>query len=325
MKGRLNGISGWWKRVRTTSRFHSILLYIAFVAIAAVFWLVLALNDSAQQTFDVGIKINGVPDSVTFVSDIPDNFHVTVRDKSTSLLRNAVLRPPTIDISFKDYADADDDVLSIGRNDLLAMVRNTFGASAQVTSVSLDSLRLVYTDRPGKRVPIVVSSDIRTESGYVTGQRPRLSQGYTLVYGPADATDTITRVYTQRIVRRDVSEPVTADVALKPIPGVRMIPSKVKVTIPVEPLVNKREQVGVTVINTHEGMNVLLFPQKVEVSYYVPMSRFNDPQPDIDVVADYGERGRGISGRIPVRVQRAPAQCVNLTVLTDSLEYTVVK
>ncbi len=323
MKGRLTGISNWWKRVRTTSRFHNILLYIAFVAIAAVFWLALALNDRAQHTFDVGIRINDVPDSIMFVSDIPDNFHVTVHDKSTSLLRNAVLKQPAININFKDYANAN--VLLIRNNDLLALIRKAFGTTAQVTSISLDSLKLVYTDKPGKRVPIVVLSDVKAESGYVTGPRPILSQGYTLIYGSPEITDTITRVYTQRIVRRGVSESITTDVLLQTIPGVRMIPSKVKVTIPVEPLVNKREQVNVTVINTPEEMSVLLFPQKVEVSYYVPMSRFNDPQQEIKVVADYASRGLGISGRIPVKVQSGSSQCVNLTVMTDSLEYTIVK
>ncbi len=109
------------------------------------------------------------------------------------------------------------------------------------------------------------------------------------------------------------------------MPGTRLIPDKVKVAIPVEPLVNKHQMVGVTVINIHDGGSVLLFPQKVEVSYYVPMSSFNEPQTGIEVVADYSSRGPGISGRIPVRIQRAPKQCVNLSLHTDSLEYTVVR
>ena len=52
-----NGIKEWWKRVKTTARFRSILLYIAFVAIAAVFWFVFALNDNVQQSFDVNLRL----------------------------------------------------------------------------------------------------------------------------------------------------------------------------------------------------------------------------------------------------------------------------
>jgi|InofroStandDraft_1065614.scaffolds.fasta_scaffold05119_11 hypothetical protein len=320
-----NGIKEWWKRVKTTARFRSILLYIAFVAIAAVFWFVFALNDNVQQSFDVNLRLKDVPDSITFISDIPDKLHVTVRDKGTGLLRNAVLKRPAIEIDFKEYTSASGSVLSVSKSDLAAMMKKTFGASAQIVSTSLDSLHLTYTDRPGKRVPIVVRTDVTATSGYVIGGHPRLSQGYTLVYGPQEALDTITRVYTDRIVRRRLSEPTTVEARLRHMPGTRLIPDKVKVAIPVEPLVNKHQMVGVTVINIHDGGSVLLFPQKVEVSYYVPMSSFNEPQTGIEVVADYSSRGPGISGRIPVRIQRAPKQCVNLSLHTDSLEYTVVR
>lgn len=325
MRLNVNGISIWWKRVKTTSRFRSFLLYIAFVTIAAIFWFVFALNDSVQQSFDVSVRLKDVPDSITFISDIPDRVHVSVRDKGTGLLRNAVLKHPTIEIDFKEYAVPTESAMSLSRSDIAAMMKKAFGASAQIVSVSLDSLRLLYTDKPGKRVPIVVQSDVTAASGYVIGDRPRLSQGYTIIYGPTEVLDTITRVYTDRIVRRRLSEPTTVEAKLKPVAGARLIPSKVGVTIPVEPLVNKRQMVGVSVINIHDGGSVLLFPQKVEVSYYVPMSSFNEEQTGIEVVADYSSRGAGLSGRIPVRIQRAPKECVNLSLQTDSLEYTVVR
>lgn len=323
---RLHRITDWWKREKSTSRFRNLLLFLVFVAIAALFWVVLALNDSVQSSFEVKLRVDGVPDSVTFITDMPDDIHVTVRDKGTGLIRAAFFRKPVLHLDFKEFASQrHDHAVCVSRAELVSLVRRLFGPSAQISSVSLDSIHIPYTDRPGKRVPIQVIADVTAASGSVIGGRPRLSQGYTLVYGPEKITDTVTRVYTDRIVRRGLSETTTLEVGLRPVAGTRLIPSRIKVTIPVEPLVNKRVMVDVEAVNAPEGNSVLLFPQRVEVSYYVPMSRFNDEQRGIVVQADYAARGRGMSGRIPVKVLRAPSECVNIVAQTDSLEYTVVR
>ena len=325
MKDRIKVFAERWKRVKSTSRFRNFLLYAVFVAIAALFWFVLALNDNVQRSFDVGIRISGVPDSVTFISDIPDKIHVSVRDKGTGLLRSTGFRKPVMDISFKEYADMPESQLRVSRNEMTSLLRKLFGSSAQISALSTDSLLLSFTDLPGKRVPVVVDAEIKAASGYVVSGKARLSQSYTRVYGPPSILDTITRVYTDRIVRRDLSETTNVDASLRPVAGVRLIPARIKVTLPVEPLVIKHANVGVDVVNVPEGSSVLLFPQKAEVSYYVPMSKFNDAQTGIEIVAYYASRGFGISGRIPVKVRRVPQQCVNLSLLTDSLEYTVIR
>lgn len=323
---RIHSITDWWKRAKSTSRFRNLLLFVVFVVIAALFWFILALNDSVQSSFEVKLQIDGVPDSVTFISDIPDDIHVTVRDKGTGLIRSAFFRKPTLHLDFKEFASQrHDHAVCVSRTELMSLIRRLFSPSAQVSSVSPDSIHIPYTDRPGKRVPVQVIADVTAASGSVVGGRIRLSQGYTLVFGPDEIVDTITRIYTDRIVRRGLSETAVVEVGLRSVAGTRLIPSRIKATIPVEPLVNKRVMVEVETVNTPEGNSVLLFPQRVEVSYYVPMSRFNEDQRGIVVRADYASRGRGMSGRIPVKVLRAPSECINVMTLTDSLEYTVVR
>lgn len=318
-------VSEWWKREKKSSRFRNILMYLIFVGIAAIFWFVLALNDSVQRTVDVAVNVTGVPDSVTFIHQPPEEIHVSIRDKGTSLLRNVVFNRPAIDINFKEYACGNDGVMVVSKNDLMTILRKTFGASAQLSVASIDSIRATYTDRPGKRVPIVAQTDVTAASGYVVGRRARLSQSYTLIYGPESVIDTVSRIYTERFSRRGMTESVSSQVELIAVPGTRLIPDRIQLTVPVEPLVNKQAQVNVDVINAPDVAGILLFPQKVTVSYYVPMSDFNKPQSNLEVVADYSQRGRGLSGRIPVRLARAPKECINVRVLADSLEYTIVK
>lgn len=323
MRKKHEQLRNWWRRIRTTRGFQDFLIFLVFVFISTLFWFIMALNDNVQRTLDVGVSINGVPDSVTFINQPPVNIHVTVRDKGTNLMRASAMREPMIEINFRDYAQ--NDVLTVGRTDFDALLKKTFGSSAQIIAVSVDSMRMVYTANPGKRVPIVVRADVTASSGNVIAGYPKLSQPYTIIYSNQDVLDTITRVYTQKIVKRNLMETTSFEVGLSPVAGARAIPDKVKATIPVEPMVNKHSKEDVQVINTPDGIRVILFPQKVEVSYYVPMSKFNSRQDGIVVVADFSRRGRGLSGKIPVRVLEKPSECVNVSLMADSLEYTIVK
>lgn len=312
-----------WTSLKGTSGFRNLTVYLLFVAVAAVLWLVLAMNDSVQRPFDVRLRITDVPDTVTFINDPPASIHVNVRDRGTQLFRRAVINTPSVNVSFREFAGSG--VFRLTNSELYAALRQTFGNSAQISGLSIDSLRLTYTTNPGKRVPIIVAADIETASGFVTGGRLKPSQGDALVYGDRNILDTLTRVFTNRIVRRDLAETVEVNVKLKPISGAKIVPSQIKVRIPVEPLVRKQSVVPVKVLDVPPGVSVLLFPANVEVSYFVPMSRFNDEDHDIHVVATYADILASSSGLVPLHLEVHSSDYVNPALGTTHVEFTIVR
>jgi len=312
-----------WVRLKSTQKFKNLLLFLVFVAISAVFWMIMSLNENVQSTFDVDINIYDTPDSVTFITDVPESIQVTVRDKGTNLIRRGVMRGAKLDVNFKEFASSG--ILRFPREALYASLRRMFGSTAQISSVSTDSLRLSYTTNKGKRVPIVVEADVTASSGNIVSGKPVLSQTYAYVYSHKDILDTITRVYTRRIIKRNLSETMKEDVNLIGMKDVRIEPSSIKVEIPVEPLVSKTASFIVRVINVPEGQSVLLFPDRVDVTYFVPMSKYNSAQAEMEVIADYALAGKGRSSRIPVSVKNHPYYIVNVKPQTDSLEYTIVR
>ena len=205
-------IKNRWRLLKASSGFHNVMLFLEFVAVSALFWLILALNDSAQSNFNVRLQLTNVPDTVTFISDIPEKVHVSVRDKGTNLWRNGFMRTPTMQINFKEYGD--NGVLRFTKGDVMASLKSVFGASAQITAVSLDSLRLVYTTNRGKRVPVVVDAIIMPASGSIMEGNLKTSPTNVLVYGEQSVLDTIHRVVTERLDLKDLSETTTIDVDL---------------------------------------------------------------------------------------------------------------
>ena len=313
-----------WHSLKNTSGYKNATLFFVFVCVSAVFWFILALNDSAQDHFNVNLRIVNQPDSVTFISDVPEKIHVAVSDKGTNLWRNGYLKHPTINIDFKEYSS--DGVLKYSYNDLISSLKERFGSNALITSVSLDSLQLIYTTNPGKKVPVLVNSQVYPASGTTLEGSVKAAPGSVYVYGSKETLDTINYVSTESVTLRNVSETTEMEVKIKKIKGARAMPSKVVLTVPIEPLVRKEAMITVTPINVPEKEDLLLFPSKVPVEYYVAMSRLNDDEDDnIELVVDYNDIPFSKRDKLPIETHKFPERLKNLKLRTDSVEYAVIK
>lgn len=298
-------------------------MFLVFVAIAAVFWFIIALNDSVTKTFRVKLDIQNVPDTVTFITDPPADIHVTLRDKGTNILRSGVVKNPELNINFRDYSH--DGVFRLSSSDLTAELKADLGGVAQISSTSIDSLKLYYTTSPGRRVPVIVRSDVSAASGYIIPGAPVSVQRFVNVFSFGDEIDTIHSVVTQKLVKKDLSQTSVFNVRLMPIQNVKIVPAVVDIRVAVEPLVHKESYVTVNADNVPPGESLLLFPNKVPVSFYVPMSRFNDESFPLEVVVDYNDTRATRGSRIPVKVHSKSDVLVNVELKTDSVEYTLVK
>ena len=323
MGKKLRMIKDKWRRVRASKGFHSAIVFLAFVAVSTIFWFILAMNDSVTKTFDVDLKIVNVPDSVTFITDPPKNIHVTLRDKGTTMFRSGVMRHPQIIINFRDFAS--DTYFRYSRTDLDAAIKAVFGGAAQIGSVSVDSLSLRYTTAKGHRVPIVVRSDVSAAAGYVIDGIPEPVQRSVRIYSVSNSIDTINRIYTEKIVKRNMSETTEVEVPLSPIPGVKIVPSKIKIRIEVDPLVKKDAMATVKALNVPAGMTLLLFPAVVPVSYYVPMSHFNDHDIPVKVTVNYDDVERTPVSRIPLSISTTESYVASPHLGQSDVEYTLVK
>ena len=323
MGEKINQIKAKWRGMRASSGFHNFVLFLACVVVATIFWFVMTLNDSVTRTCDITLKIQDVPDSVTFINDPPETFHVTIRDKGTNMLRSGLFGHPSMGLNFRDYSDKG--IFRVSKSDITSAVKHTFGSNAQIIGISLDSLYLHYTTQKGRRVPIVVVEDLTAVPGMVICDAALPMERSALLYSYEDKLDTITRVYTQPIIRRNLDATTEVTVQLQPIPAVKIVPSSVKVKIPVEPLVRKEEMVTVNATNVPQGESLLLFPNRVEVSYFVPMSLFNANVVPVEVAVDYHDIYNYASSRLPLRIHSFEDYVQSPQLHTDSVEYTFVK
>lgn len=293
-----------------------------FLLISYIFWLMLTLNIETQEDVEIPIELKDVPDSVTIISEIPTSLKVSIRDKGSVLMRYNIGGLGTMKIDWKQYSPAGNRFL-MGKADLGARLRDYFAPSSQIVSVVPDSLRLTYTTAPGRRVAVDLKADVSAAIGYVVGQSVITSTDSVTLYSVTDLPAGLTSISTYPIVRSDLTDTTTISVRIEPMEGVKIVPSQISVTIPVEPLIARRQMAPVVAKNVPHGIGLLTFPSSIEVSYLVPMSEYNSEPYDVKAYVDYVKAVTSTTGKIPVSLSLMPQSYKNVSISPDSVEYII--
>ena len=97
-----------WDNIRSrmyrTPRTRSILLYLAFVVISAIFWSFLTFNRDVQMDLEVPVEMT-LPNNVHMLSKVPDTLTVTVRDRGYRFFTYLFRKSPKLSLRFSDYSD----------------------------------------------------------------------------------------------------------------------------------------------------------------------------------------------------------------------------
>lgn len=311
-----------WKNVRRSGNFKNFLIFLIFVGIAFIFWAVMTADQETQEKFQVEVRIVNAPDSVTFINNPPDRIQVLVKDKGTHLMRHALNNDMALNLNFSDFSQ--DDRFIVTKNELVSAIKNLFGNAASISSLSVDSISCRYTTAPGRKVPIKLNYDVTATQGMIVMPDVRVSTNRADVFS-LDDQDTLKVVNSQKITLRDLDKTTTVQVKLISEPGFKIVPQSIRATFIVEPLVKKESSIKVIPDNIPLGQDILFFPSKVKVVYYVPMSLYSEEDPGIQVKASFREADLTSSDKVGLWVDNIPPYMKNVELLSDSVNYTIVK
>lgn len=302
-----------------SNRGRDVLTYLTFVAVAFVFWVFMSLDNEMQRDFDVPLEITEIPDSVTLISQVPPSLAVSVKGKDSKLLRFFVGKMSPV--KFKWIDNASDGSLIMPSDRLDSRLRDYFGSGVEIVSCRPDSIRIPYTTQPGVKVKLHIDAEIHPNLQYIMYGAPYTNVDSVTLYSITDIPHSIKEVSTEPIVKSGLTDTTTYVVAVKPIPGVRIIPDKVSVTVPVEPLIARKRTAAIETHGVPEGKHLVTFPSKVEVSYLVPMSAYNDDYP-LKASVEY-EDVKMPGNKIPVSLSILPSIYRSVSFTPESVEYII--
>lgn len=311
------------EKLRESPRARSILLYLSFVIISAVFWGFLTFNGDVQLDVEVPVEMS-LPNNVHLLNKMPDTLTVTLKDRGYRFVANMFRKTPKLTLRFSDYSDGNN-MFKIDQIHLKKALAPLFNKNATILSVLPESINIKYTDLPGKKVPIKTDIIVNPREGYTRYGTLFLSQDSALVYSDAKTLNEINQVYTHHVEVNDLTDTLRRKVHFQPINGADIEPHAIEITVPIEKLKSQTRDIKIVVRNAPQGIKMLLFPSDVEVTYRAPISLIKD-DPGITAVVDYNTVDINTPGNmVKVMVGEAPASFEDVKLSRDSVEYIIEK
>ncbi|MCM1520973.1 MAG: hypothetical protein NC098_09320 [Lachnoclostridium sp.] len=319
MNERLGKIFSKVEQAIHSSRGKDVLLYLLCLCVAFVFWLFMSLDTEVQRDFRVNLELQDMPDSITLINILPPYLDVSVKAKESQLLRFEWGGSSTIRFKWNDYST--ESQLNITKIKLDTRLRDFFGSSVQIIACRPDSLIIPFTSSPGRRVKLNINADIHPNFQSVISGPITANVDSVTLYSTTDLPHSIQQVTTEPLVRSGMKDTVRYEVKIQPVAGARIVPDKVIVTVPVEPLISKKISLSVIPSDLPDGTHIITFPPKVEVSYLVPMSQYSTDF-NIKAYVNYNDITRA-SNKLPITLSTLPQSLSSITITPDSVEYII--
>lgn len=313
-----------WRARKRLFNSRDMLQYLVFVAIAGAFWCFMTFNQQTQQDVAVRVVVKGKPQGITFIDDLPSTITVTVKDRGTTFLKFLFRRQPKVTLDFDTFSDDKSDSFDVSELALQALVKRLFRREATIVRISPESLHCRFTDRPAKRVPVNYFENLHVtpNSSSVFYGDIECTPDSVLVYADAATLAHINEVKIMSLRADNIDQLFEKEVRLEVPDGAKVVPARVKLTIPVEPLIQRRQAVPVQVRNVPEGVHVIVFPGSVEATFLLPQSLYKKPINSFVAVVDYNSIVP-TSNKVAVTVGEVPAVFEGIKLATDSVEYII--
>ena len=311
------------KKMQESPRTRSILLYLMFVVISAVFWCFLTFNRDVKLDIKVPVKIS-MPSNVHLLSRVPDTLTVTVNDRGYRFFSFLFQQAPTLTLRFSDYNDGNG-YFKVDQSHLRKALASVLSKQANIVNVLPENINIKFTDLPGKKVPVKTDIVVEPREDYTLYGALIQSQDSVLVFSDAKTLNEINEVFTYHVEELELTDTLRRKVMIAPINGAVIEPRAIDIMVPIEKLKSQNRSVKIAVRNAPPGLKMLLFPSDVEVTYRAPASRAND-EGGITAVVDYNSVDfNSTSNKVKVQIGEMPAAYQDVKFSHDSVEYIIEK
>lgn len=256
-----------------------------------------------------------MPESYVVVNDLPANIKLKVKGPGYSLLGHNLRidkNPIFLDVShIKGESTSEDYVYKfLNTNYLLDDVDDQVTDELSVLNIYPDTIRVIMEKIKSKVIPINLNSRISFEPQYRLYDKVQVKPSAIEVKGPASYIDTLEYIDTDSLVLEKVGENLTEMVQLRPpseVRGVSFNPETVIVQIPVDKFTESSIKVPIEHENLPDSLLSRTFPEKVEVIYLVPMSKYGKVRSSqLKAVVDFKEINNDYGSKLKVELRKHP-------------------
>ncbi len=289
--------------------------------IAFVFWLFVKLSKEYRTSETVAVVCE-LPDSLAWSSPPPQSIHVSYSGEGWSLLHFFAHKPIVI-----KTANLKAGTTTLDRRQILPFLEKQFSDAIQIIDFTPDMFSLGIDYKLQKTLPVKVYYQPTFAQGYTQKGPILVTPDSVHVLGPK------TLVENMPFIGTELWKPENNQSSIKNHPlhlldqnkTLILNPEVVSVTLNVEQFTEKSFFVPVTLLHAKDSIRV--FPDKVKISFSIPLSLFDSVQPtDFELVADFKDIKPGSqTNTLPIQIRQQPSTITNLRFRSKAIEFFIEK
>jgi hypothetical protein len=312
-----------FRRLRLIKIDRNLPVFLIFLGLSTIFWFLQTIQENTEVILTYRLKIEDMPKDLVFTGDMPAGINVTYTSKGWNAFYYKFMRneDPELVINFKEVNQKSGKVI-IDANALRRAVLRRKPQGMIFKSTTPGKIETYYSNGQHKRVPVIFNGRVTTTAGrYQCGTL--LLPDSVDIYAPKHIYGSINYVKTENVTYTDLEDTLQTRLALLVPRGAKAIPDSVDANICVDIFTDKTLQVPIYSENVPHNRLIRTFPQKVDVTFLVSSTLYNDiSSNDFLLVIDYNEL-RADTKRCRIHVRQKPSNIRNLRISPETIEYII--
>jgi len=290
--------------------FGNLPLKIISLFFAFVLWFVVEIDREFSWEFDFPLVVSGLPKNYVIVDSIPQFIPVTLSGKGSDLIK-LVFKPGRVTIKADGF--------KYGRK-----IHTLSREQVELPYPNIEILRVgppnqlsFFVDEyTQKELPVVSRVFVVPSESFVQTGEPELTPSRVIIAGPSSLLKKIDSLYTLPETLKNVSGNYSTIVPISPpAQTVRLFPRSVRISVPVERIVEKEfSDVPVLIKPAKSGKSYMLQPRSVDVILAGAESELKNMETrNINAFVDLSATGNKSEEIKPTVVVPPPLRIVKIT------------
>ena len=281
----------------------------------------LTLNQDYETEIVMPLHIKQIPDNVGFSGTGEEYVVVKVRDRGTTLINYMFASFLPITVDYTELRNSKGRI-SLPTSSLGKRIEGQLLSSTSMLSIQPDTF-LYYTRESALRIPVKFNGKYVTAKQYVAGT-PKIVPDSVWVYAPATVADTIRHINTEIADYGELRDSLYTDVSLLTPNGIKCVPEKVSVVIPVSPFAEKSFELPIMAVGFPDSLTLKTFPSFAKIIVNVNMSQYDSvTEDDFEIGIKYTDISAGDKQRAKLYLLNKPEIGKDIRIYPEEVEYLI--
>lgn len=305
----------------STFPWKNALFFLIFLLLAFIFWLMLFFQkENVEGTYRIPLKYTHIPDDVVFEQPLPEFIEISITDNGAEIFRLDITKKDSLEVNVSAITEVGNTILQ--GEQYRQLIRSQLSPSTNIRGYYPMIISLATSKLQHKELQVVFDGEITTSRANLVADSATFIPETVIAYGSRKSLDKLEKAVTEYTLFKNLKATSQLPVSINPMEGIKFVPDKVEIYIPIQEFTERTFEVPITVVRLPKDLDVKFFPSRANVSFSVTLEEYKKiAQEDLEIELDYRKFHANEDGRVKLELSKTPASIDNIRISPSSVEF----